>query len=395
MGDHPPFATYLIRGGPSPVAPADRISSDLMVLDDAALGCIDRSAGMDEVSTRLSSDARQCLLMALSAKTDWAVTTCAIAARFLARAGFLARVCRALNIRAFLGSEPYMLDADAVPVFAPELRIATMMFQYSSVVFTNIMTATTADHVLLFSPRFAAMWPYAGIQPQRMIATGYPFDAAFGLVRERAAELRRKLENAGARFIICYFDENVGPPSKYGLMTQSEFDAEIRELVRFALNNDNVGVIFKSQFRKRSPTVRLPDDPELRDAIATGRVVDLCVGTHRNIVFPAEAALASDLAIGHLVGATAGLEAALAGTRCLLLNFNGVKTASDDLYARGQIVFSTLAEALRATTRFRAGDDDFRLLGDWSGLIHELDPFRDGLAAARLRTLLTSVLSAA
>jgi hypothetical protein len=395
MGDHPPFATYLIRSGPSPVAPADQISSDLIVLDDAALGCIDRGASTHELSTRLASDARQCLRMALSAKTDWAATACAIAARLLARAGFLVRVCRTLNIRAFLGSEPYFFDADAVHIFGPELRIATVMFQYSNVAFTNVMTAATPDHMLLFSPRYAAMWPYAGIRPQRMIAAGYPFDAAFGLVRERAAEWRRRLERSGARFVICYFDENVGPPSKYGFMAQSELDDELRELAQLVLDHHDVGVIFKSQFRKRSPTARLPADSVLRDAMATGRVIELCVGTHRNIVFPAEAALASDLAIGHLIGATAALEAALAGTRCLLINLNGTRTAHDEVYAKGRIVFHSLAEALRAATMLRAGDPAYRSLGDWSEFIHEFDPFRDGLAASRLRALLATLLSAA
>lgn len=393
-GEHPPFATYLIRGGPSPVAMADQISPDLTVLDDAALGCIDRNAGKNDVSTKLLSDARICLLMTLSAKADWAATACAIAARLLARAGFLVRVCRHLNIRAFLSSEPYLPDSDAVHVFAPELRIATVMFQYSNVAFTNVMTAATSDHMLLFSPRYAAMWPYEGIQPQRMIAAGYPFDAAFGLVRQRAAEWRRQLARSGAKFTICYFDENVGPPSKYGYMAQSELDDEIRVIARLVLDNRDVGVIFKSQFRKNSPTVRLPADSVLRDAVATGRVIELCAGTHRNIVFPAEAALASDLAIGHLIGATAALEAALAGTRCVLINLNGTRTANDELYANGQIVFDSLAEALRATTMFRAGDPAHRTLGDWSGFIHELDPFRDGLAAGRLRSLLTNLLSA-
>lgn len=394
-GEHLPFATYLIRGGPSPIAPADQLSSDFTVLDDPALGCIDRRAGKDKVSRKLSSDARRCLRMALSAKTDGAATACAIAARLLSRAGLLARVCRRLNIRAFLSGEPYLLDSDAVHVFGPELSVATVMFQYSNVAFTNVMTAATPDHMLLFSPRYVAMWPYASVRPQRMTATGYPFDAAFGLVRQRAAEWRRQLESSGARFVICYFDENVGPPSKYGYMAQSELDDDIRVLARLVLDNGDLGVIFKSQFRKRSPTVRLPADRVLRDAVATGRLIELCVGTHRNIVFPAEAALASDLAIGHLIGATAALEAALAGSRCLLINLNGTRTANDDLYAQGQIVFDSLAEALRATAMFRSGDPAYRSLGDWSSFIHEIDPFRDGRAAGRLRALLITLLSAA
>ena len=388
-----PFATYLVKGGPSPIAKSDRISPDVAILDEATLGRVDLSSAGDEVCKRLSLDARRCFFLAVSARNDCEATAYAITARLLSRARLLEKACRHLKIRAFLGSEPYLLDSDAIHIFSSELGIATVAFQYSNVAFANVMTATTADHMLLFSPRYEAMWPYSGIRPERMAATGYPFDAAFNLVRHRAIGWRRQLERAGARFIICYFDENVGPPSKYGFMAQSELDAEIRELAQLVLINHDVGVIFKSQFRKRSPTVRLPADPVLRDAMATGRVIELCVGTHRNIVFPAEAAFASDLAIGHLIGATAALEAALAGMRCLLINLNGTKTANDDLYARGQIVFRSLSEALQATTLFRAGHPAYLPLGDWNSFIHELDPFRDGQASVRLRALLMTLMA--
>jgi hypothetical protein len=151
-------------------------------------------------------------------------------------------------------------------------------------------------------------------------------------------------------------------------------------------------VVFKSQFRKRSPTVRLASDPLLDAAIATGRMIDLCEGSHRNIVLPAEAALASDMAISHVIGGTAAVESALAGTRCVLINFNGLKTANDELYARGFVVFDSIENALGAIEKFRAGDARYAALGDWSAFLHELDPFRDGRAAERLRETLEAIV---
>jgi hypothetical protein len=260
-------------------------------------------------------------------------------------------------------------------------------FQYSNLAYPNVILAATSDQMLLFSDRYARMWSTGGIGPQRFTAIGYPFDAAFARVRSRAAALRSRLESAGARFVISYFDENVGP-HKYGFIEPAEFDDEIRALAQHVLDDPALAVIFKSQFRKRSPTVRLAADPVLAAAVRTGRMIDLYTGYHRNIVLPAEAALASDMALSQIIGATAALESALAGVRCVLVNFNGVRTANDELYARGQIVFDSFAGAMDAIDSYRAGDERYRALGDWNPFLHELDPFRDGQSAARVREVL-------
>jgi hypothetical protein len=193
--------------------------------------------------------------------------------------------------------------------------------------------------------------------------------------------------------VIAYFDENVGPP-KYGFIEPAEFDDEIRALAQRVVDDPTLGIIFKSQFRKRSPTIRLAADPVLAAAMATGRVIDLYTGFHRNIVLPAEAALAADLTLSQIIGATAALESALTGTRSVLVNFNGVRTANDELYARGLVVFDSFESALGAVERYRSGDPQYRSLGDWSPFIHELEPFRDGRSSERLRNLLKALVGA-
>ncbi|MBM3359077.1 MAG: hypothetical protein FJY54_15290 [Betaproteobacteria bacterium] len=386
-----PFATYLLGGGPAPAAAPDRIPNGLTVLDKKALGWIDHAARPDELSKRLARGGRRCLLRALAARTEWDAAAWAVGARLLIRARLLATACRYLNIRVFLSGEPHLFDADVMHIFSTELGMSTVAFQYSNLAFGNVIAAAVADYMLLFSPRYAETWTYFGIRPKQFVTSGYVYDGAFQRVRDRAARWRSQLENAGARFVICYLDENVDPP-KYGFMAPPDLEADIRELARLVLDNHDIGLVFKSQFRKHAPTVRLGSDRLLRDAVATGRVLDLYAGIHRNIIFPAEAALASDIAIGHPIGGTAALETALAGTRCLLVDDGRTRTANDELYARGKVVFPSLPEALAAIRRFRRHEADFRALGDWSSFIHEMDPFRDGMSSLRLRRLLQDLV---
>jgi hypothetical protein len=387
----PPFATYLLAGGASPAPEPATTPRDLTVLDERGLAYIDRCAAEDATTSRLREDARRCARLTVTAQADWVRTGYAIAARLLVRARVFAKACSVLNIRAFLSGEMYLFDSDAIHAIGTEMNVTTVTFQYSNLAYSNVIAAATSDHMMLFSERFARIWPHRGFGAEGFTAIGYPFDAAFARVRERSARWRRRLESAGARFIVCYFDENVGPP-KYGFIAPSDLDGEIRVLARRVLDDPGLGVVFKSQFRKRSPTVRLASDPLLDAAIATGRMIDLCEGSHRNIVLPAEAALASDMAISHVIGGTAAVESALAGTRCVLINFNGLKTANDELYARGFVVFDSIENALGAIEKFRAGDARYAALGDWSAFLHELDPFRDGRAAERLRETLEAIV---
>jgi hypothetical protein len=122
------------------------------------------------------------------------------------------------------------------------------------------------------------------------------------------------------------------------------------------------------------------------------RYVEISHGSHRNTVFPAEAALAADIAIGHVFGATASLEAARAGRRSLMLNEHGFKGVHDHVYERAEIVFSSLGDALEAVRRYRAGDPAHAELGDWTPILDYFDPFRDGDSGRRMRSLLNELV---
>jgi hypothetical protein len=133
--------------------------------------------------------------------------------------------------------------------------------------------------------------------------------------------------------------------------------------------------------------------PALVEARRTGRYLELAAGAHRNIVFAAEAALSADLAVGHALGATAALEAALAGARAVLINPYGTTGANDTLYAQGDIVYPSLEAALEAIAAFRGGVSARAGLGDWSAILGRFDRFRDGRAGHRMRAVLEAIVT--
>jgi hypothetical protein len=253
---------------------------------------------------------------------------------------------------------------------------------------------TTADRLLLFSRIFSPLWTCHAIAPKSVVETGYLFDRVFPLVAGRAAEARELLNRAGATFVVCYFDESV-QMDRYGLISDADHREELRVLVEALLEDPSLGIVIKTQFERNSPSHRYAGDPLFARARETGRYLELRHGAHRNTVFPAEAGLAADFAIGHIVGATAALEAALAGRRCALLNPYGMRSVQDGLYATGMIVTPSMPALLDGLRRMRDGDPAYASFGDWSGILPRLDPWRDGRAASRLREQIDAIFSAA
>jgi hypothetical protein len=270
------------------------------------------------------------------------------------------------------------------------MGIVTLSYQYSNMEHVGPAMMTTADLMLTFSPIYRDRWTREGIHPGTFADIGYVFDTSFELIRDRASIRRAKLVDAGADFVICYFDESVQHDNKYGIISIHDHRAEIFALARLVLDDPSLGVVVKTQFRRNSPD--LLNDSLLAQTRGTGRYVELAQGAHRNIVFAAEAALCADIAIGHALGATAALEAAMAGVRSILINPYGASGAIDLFYAQADVVYPSLPAALKAIEAFRAGAQEYSRLGDWSPILSWFDPFRDGQSGRRLRSLLEQIV---
>lgn len=391
----PAFNTFALAHTATPRVHADAKALSAAhiaaISDDELLGLV-AGASPDSVSRRARRDARRCWLAGLVSGSSTETMALAVLSRLFLVAAELADACRELRVRAFMTAENYLVPADAMPLVGASLGIQTLSYQYANIAVLSPLMMTTADAMHAFAPAFHQHWTRDGICPGEFVDVGYPFDATFEMVRPRALETRRKLLEAGATFVIAYFDENFFRGTKYGLSTYEEHCDELRALLELVVRDPSIGLVTKVQF-ERNAASRLPGFESLVDqATATGRFVELLKGVHRNTVFPAEAAMAADLTIGHAIGSTASLEAALAGSRSVMLNPYMMRDANHTKYGEADILLPSLPAALDAIDAYRQGRRP--ALGDWTSIIDHFDPFRDGRAAHRLRSVLDRRLAA-
>jgi len=155
-----------------------------------------------------------------------------------------------------------------------------------------------------------------------------------------------------------------------------------------------LGVIFKPKvsktlFHRLGLTSSL-----LKKAMNTGRCyVYLDSGLHTTSAPPILAGLSADVCIhGHLCAGTAGIECALEGLPTLLIDREGDPTSKLSELPVDKVVFKNWPSAIDALMNYFENnciDEDF---GNWTSIIDDLDPFRDGLAANRIGNYLNGVL---
>lgn len=387
----PPFDTYVLPNSPPPRAPYD-----IAALGRYGVRRLERQRRFrprpgTALGVTVARLRRACLAGALASRSSEDTVALFWVAELLGLADEMIRLCLALNARAFMTSENYLPAAEAVCLVAPALGVRTLSYQYSNLGYAVPTMLTTAQTMLTISPLFHSRWSLDGIVPGEFRDIGYPFDSSFALVRERARALRQRLQTAGAGWIICYFDETV-ERHKFGLVTPADAERDMRVLLEHLRRDPSAGVVVKTQYLRNSPSYLGNLAGLLEEARATTRFVDLRHGFYRNDVFPAEAALAADVAIGYIAGGTASLEAALVGTRSVLLNPYGMRVLNDDLYAQADIVFPDLEAALQAMDDYRRGRRP--TFGDWSAILPRFDPFRDGQAGHRMYRTLEEVILA-
>ncbi|GMV21711.1 MAG: hypothetical protein AMXMBFR57_16600 [Acidimicrobiia bacterium] len=297
------------------------------------------------------------------------------------------------GVRCFASKETHNRTCDAVQIVARDLGVTTVTMQYSNTPFVSPVMTSTADEMLAFSEQYGAVFHVNGIGPARITGNGYIYGGIESAVSARAARHRAALADAGARFVIGYFDESV-QLDQWGCISEDDHRRELHLLCQFLLERPDVGLLVKSQFMRNSPSSRHTADPLLAAALATRRYVEVRRGAHRNDVYPMEVGLAADICLGHKFGATAAMEVASAGRRAILIDTHGVRTAWDALYERAGVVFSALDEALQAIDDLRRDKPSAAGLGDWASIRAALDPPIPGTALARTRQRFASILAA-
>lgn len=307
---------------------------------------------------------------------------------------FWSELCEATGIKVYTAWFKYTETQVAI---ADALRrtggIATI-YQRAYDTHPSAETAIEADVVFAFSPTVAPIERRSGSEIPYLVTTGYLGDFRFPLLRQEAARVRGALQRAGATRIMAFADENSLDDERWH--TGHAFErGHYAFLLERVLDEPWFGLVLKpktpfSLRRRLGPVAEL-----LARAEATGRCALFEEGQiqGQGSYPPAAAALAADVMVhGHLNAVTAGLDAALAGVPTLLVDRAGWSISPFYRLGVGRVVF-TEWEALWRTCleqwRRPGGVPGF---GDWSPMLEELDPFRDGRAAARMGTYLAWLL---
>ena len=221
------------------------------------------------------------------------------------------------------------------------------------------------------------------------VIIGYPKDYAPALLIDTANQVRAKLKANGAKKIVFVIDENSIDDSRWhtGHELQRENYSFILEKV---LEIPWLGVIFKPK-RAINLRQRLGHIEKLLDkALVTGRChIFEDSGRHTTSAPPILAGLAADVCIhGHLNAGTAALECAFEGKPTLLIDREGAPYSKLYDLPKGKVIFHDWPSAIDALIDHFNTPNGIDGFGDWSSIIDELDPFRDGLAAYRMGTYL-------
>ena len=246
--------------------------------------------------------------------------------------------------------------------------------------------AVEADVMFGYAPSDADVERRAGSAIPYHVAVGYFGDHRAPLLKESALGVRRSLAANGAEFVLAYFDENSAGDSRWH--TGHDFmSANYEFLLEKVLSEPWFGLTIKpkvpSTLRRRLGKV----SELLEEALATGRCSLYEAGRLHGSQPPVAAALAADVALhGHLVAATAGLEAALAGVPTLLLEREGWSVSPLYRLGVGRVIFHDMPTLWDALCEYRSRPSGVPGFGDWSPMLDEMDPFRDGRAAERMGT---------
>ena len=224
------------------------------------------------------------------------------------------------------------------------------------------------------------------------VITGCTKDYLNPLLNKQANLIRDKLSLNGAKDVVCVFDENSHSDERWhtGHSLQKENYSYILEEV---ITNQSLGVIFKPKHGKNLRNRLGKVNKLLQRAERTGRCLVLEeISRHTTAYSPIIAALSSDLCIhGHLCAGSAGLEAALSGIPTILIDREGLPDSKLHQLPKDKVVFSNWPSTIEGIKIFFSDRNKSTGIGDWSDLIVDLDPFRDGKGAKRMGSFLNDL----
>ena len=259
----------------------------------------------------------------------------------------------------------------------------TISYQFSNLNFTSIGLSSAADVLFSFGPAYRWIWGKNRSELKSLVYCGYLTDYSFKEVRDDSVKLRKQLKDKGAKFILCYFDENSSDDRMSPI--SNERSAEIyRYFIEKVLKDETLGLIIKPGYPK-TLYQRISSIKDLIDkAKATGRCVFMEKGSYVTEQYPTEAAQAADLCVGLLFSGAAAMESYLSGTPTVFLDLEHIYSNPVYEWGKGKVVFDNLDDLFSAVKQYRENPESVPGFGDLSSWVKGKDTFKDGNASLRI-----------
>ena len=268
-----------------------------------------------------------------------------------------------------------------------QLGGVTMSYQYSaSNLFYPTKLLSAGENIqFVFSSAYENLYKDINAPVEYIVKTGFVYDGAIRVLRRinRSGAMRQRLQGNGAKFIICFFDENT--VNRWDILCSNDDAVQDYEfLIKWLLDDPTLGIVFKPKM-SINLFERIDAISELIDyARQTGRCEFLTSEMIYGNIFPAEAALTADICIGKLVGTSAALEAKLTGTPTILVDTEGLRSHPFYQWGKERILFDNWKSLREAVELYREHPEAESKLGNWNPELDEMDPFQDGQAGLRM-----------
>lgn len=211
-----------------------------------------------------------------------------------------------------------------------------------------------------------------------LIYFGYPHDRNFAINKINSLKIRRKLEENGAKFVICFLDEAF---AREDCLSRKDFEEIYAFLLNKVYEDEGLALVIKPKrieyYEREMPEILR----RIREAEETGRCILLGESEMPNM-----AAQSADLTIGLEATNTAALEAALSGVPTVTIDRGDLIFPVFHKQGLGLIIFDDLELLWEKITLFRSSPDSVPGFADFSPFLDQIDPFRDGKSAERMGT---------
>ncbi len=238
---------------------------------------------------------------------------------------------------------------------------AIISFQYSYIAFMTVIHADCSDMFFVWNEYYANFYNHRHTRIRHFLQTGYIFNGVFDAVRPQAIEPRQHLRDKGARFILSVFDENLDFASYVFLRNVRQHKISFyRMILEYVQNDPTVGMIIKP---KRDSSIA-----DLKSSTQTAPIVQRLLDEKRLIVLkaqqlPAEAGLASDLAIGLIAESTAALECRLAGIPAFFYESYAAVATEGHVKNRDNFLFNDPRKLIEAIEQLRKSSEWYYNVG--------------------------------